>query len=122
MNIETITTPDGRERIIMDRSDYEDLIDARDHARSMADIAAGAPTLTDEEVDAYLAARTPLAFWRKRAGLTQAALAERLGISQVTVAQLEHGHRIGTLAMHAKLAKLFGIRIEDLISDQDAST
>ncbi len=50
----------GREWVVLDRGAYEDLIDARDHAVSLRDIAAGAGTLTGAELDAYLAAPTPL--------------------------------------------------------------
>jgi hypothetical protein len=51
-----------------------DLVDARDHALAMAAHARGEdPGLTDTELDEYLAAPTPLAYWRKHRGLTQAA-------------------------------------------------
>jgi hypothetical protein len=57
--------------ITLTRGEYEDLIDARDHAQAMCDIASGAAeTLTEAEVDAYLASATPLAFWRRHRGLT----------------------------------------------------
>ena len=55
----------------MSEADFQDLLDARDHAEAMRGVAAGAPTFAEAEVDAYLAARTPLAFWRQRAGLTK---------------------------------------------------
>jgi DNA-binding XRE family transcriptional regulator len=106
---------DGRERVVMDKSDYEDLIDARDHAAAMRDIAAGAPTLTRAELDAYLAAPTPLAFWRQRAGKTQATLADEIGVSQPFLAQIEGGQRQGTVGVLARLAKALRVRIEDLI-------
>ncbi len=83
----------GRERIVMDLDDYEGMVDARDAAIAMRDIAAGGPTLTSAETDAYLAAATPLPFWRKRAGKTQAALAAEVGISQAFLAQIEGGVR-----------------------------
>ncbi len=63
MTIEIIIH-NGRERVVMDRNDYEDLINSRDAAIAMREIAAGAPTIPDSEMDAYLAAPTPLAFWR----------------------------------------------------------
>jgi DNA-binding XRE family transcriptional regulator len=116
MTIETITQ-NGEEKVVLRRRDYEDLIDARDHAVAMRDIVAGAPTLTAVELDDYLAAKTPLAFWRRRAGLTQAALAESVGISQPFLAQLEQGVRTGSIAIHAKLARALGIRIEDLVNE-----
>lgn len=117
MDVETVVTEDGRERVILDRRDYEDLIDARDHALAMQDIVAGAETLTAAELDAYLAAPTPLAFWRKRAGKTQTELAEKAGISQAFLAQIEGGKREGTVTVLAKIAAALRIRIEDLLTD-----
>ncbi|HEY5106340.1 MAG TPA: helix-turn-helix transcriptional regulator [Caulobacteraceae bacterium] len=104
--------------ITLARADYEDLIDARDHAQAMRDIATGATeTLTGAEVDAYLAAPTPLAFWRRHRGLTQAALADAVGIAQPSLAQAETGRRGLAAATYAKIAKTLKVRIEDLLSD-----
>jgi len=111
-----IIVQDGRERVVMDRSDYEDLIDARDAAIAMREIAPGAPTISETEMDAYLAAPTPLEFWRRRAGRTQAAIAEEIGVSQPFLAQIEGGQRQGTARVLARLARALGIRIEDLIA------
>jgi hypothetical protein len=102
--------------ITLTRAEYEDLIDARDHALAMRDIASGATeTLTGDAVDAYLAARTPLAFWRRHRGLTQAVLAARVGIAQSSLAQAETGRRGLKVETYAKLAKALGTRIEDLL-------
>jgi hypothetical protein len=55
---------------------YEDMRDALIHQRAMADYRAGRiGALTLDEVQALLAAPTPLAFWRAKRGMTQAALA-----------------------------------------------
>ena len=73
----------NRRAITLTRAEYEDLIDARDHALAMRDIASGAvETLSGAELDAYLAGPTPLAFWRRHRGMTQAALAAWIGIAQ----------------------------------------
>jgi DNA-binding XRE family transcriptional regulator len=114
MDIEFIVQ-DGRERVVLDRSDYDDLIDSLDAAIAMREIAAGAPTIPAAEMDAYLAAPTPLAFWRQRAGKTQAGLAEEVGVSQPFLAQIEGGRRQGTVRVLARLAKAVGVRIEDLL-------
>ena len=113
--IETITAPDGRRRVMMDEEEYLDLIDARDAAVALREIAAGAPTFSEAEADAYLAAATPLAFWRQRAGLTQKALADKADVSQAFVAQIESGRRHGTVTVLADLAKALGVRVDDLI-------
>ncbi len=115
MLIETIIQ-DGRKRVIMDHTTYEDLIDARDHAIAMRDVASGAPTFTEAEAKEYLAAATPLAFWRKRSGKTQAALAAEAGISQPFLAQIETGAREGGVAVLSRIAQALGIKIDDLVA------
>ena len=102
--------------ITLTRTDYENLVDARDHAQAMRDVATGAmETLSEAELDAYLAARSPLAFWRKHRSLTQAALAATAGITQPYLSQIEHGVRGGDVALFAKFARALQVRIEDLV-------
>jgi DNA-binding XRE family transcriptional regulator len=91
--------------------------DARDHAIAMRDVATGAPVLTENELDAFLAAPSPLPFWRKRAGMTQTALARKAGITQAFLAQIETGSRDGTVAVLKRISDVLGLRIEDLIPD-----
>ncbi len=117
MDVHSYTTPDGAERVSMPRSDYQNLIDARDHAIAMREIAAGAPLLTETELNAYLASPSPLAFWRKRAGLTQSALAQKAGITQAFLAQIEAGDRDGTVGVLKRISQALGLRIDDLIAD-----
>jgi DNA-binding XRE family transcriptional regulator len=107
----------GRERIVMDLDDYEGMVDARDAAIAMRDIAAGAPALSPAETDAYLAAATPLAFWRKRAGKTQAALAAEVGLSQALLAQIEGGAREGNVGVLARIARGVRVRLDDLVEE-----
>ena len=106
--------------VTLTRAEYQDLVDARDHAIAMREVATGLlPTIPDAEMDAYLAALTPLAFWRKHRGLTQAALAGTVGITQPYLAQIEGGHRIGDVALYAKFAQALRVRIEDLVAEED---
>ncbi len=117
MTIDTIVQ-DGRERVVMDRAEYQDLIDARDHAVAMRQIATGeTETIPDSEIDDYLAAPTPLAFWRRKRGYTQASLAAEMGLSQPYIAQMEGAQRVGDVATLAKLARLLRVRIEDLVQE-----
>ena len=102
--------------VTLTRAEYEALIDARDHAQAMREVATGAKeTLSDTELDAYLAARSPLAFWRKHRGLTQTALAASAGITQPYLAQIEGGSRGGDVALFAKFASALRVRIEDIV-------
>jgi DNA-binding XRE family transcriptional regulator len=104
------------EIVTLTRQEYEDLIDSRDHAVAMRDVATGAmETLSDAEMDAYLAAPTPIAFWRRKRGLTQAALGAMVGVSQPYLAQIESGARTGDVRLYARMAKALRLRIEDLV-------
>jgi DNA-binding XRE family transcriptional regulator len=93
----------------------QDLDDIRDSAAIAARIASGEETIPDEAMADYLAAPTPLAWWRKRRGLTQAKLAELVGVSQVFVAQMESGKRDGSIAVLARLARALDLKIDDLV-------
>jgi DNA-binding XRE family transcriptional regulator len=120
MGAQTITTPGGEELVLMSRAEYEDLIDARDHVTAMASHRRGDDEgLTDAEMDEYLAAATPLAFWRKRRDLTQAALAAAVGISQPYLAQIESGTRTGDVSVYARLARQLQVHIEDLLAENN---
>jgi DNA-binding XRE family transcriptional regulator len=117
MGLQTITTPGGEELVVLSRAEYEDLVDARDHATAMAAHRRGDDDgLTEAEMDDYLAAPTPLAFWRRRRDLTQAALAAAVGISQPYLAQIETGTRTGDVSVYARMALQLRVRIEDLLS------
>jgi DNA-binding XRE family transcriptional regulator len=121
VSIQTIVSPSGDEFVVLSRQEYQDLLDARDHAAAMRSVAAGADVLGDAELGEYLAAPTPLAYWRKRRGMTQPQLAAQLDISQPYLAQLETGRRVGDVLLYSRLAKALGLRIEDLVPEREAS-
>ena len=121
MSIQTIVSPSGDELVVLSRQEYQDLRDVRDHAAAMREVAAGADTLSDTELGEYLAAPTPLAYWRKRRGMTQAKLAAELEISQPYLAQLEAGKRTGDVTLYARLAEALRLRIEDLVPEPAAA-
>lgn len=116
--MQTIITPSGERLVVLSEQEYEDLVDSRDHARTMEAYRRGEgdESLNDAEMDEYLAAPSPLAFWRKRRGLTQAALADAAGISQAYLAQIETGRRVGDVNLYAKIARRLGVSIEDLLT------
>ena len=57
---------------------------------------------------------------RKKAGLTQAQLAEKLGISYVGVSQWENDLRNPKLDTLQRIASALGVPVQDLISDREA--
>lgn len=119
MTIQTVVAPTGERLVSMTEEEYRDLIDARDAAIAMRHVASGLmPTVAEADVDAYLAAPTALAFWRKHRGLTQVELSQHVGISQPYLAQLERGQREAGVAIYVRLAKRLQVRIEDLWVDE----
>jgi DNA-binding XRE family transcriptional regulator len=111
--------------ITLSRTEYEALVDARDHAVTMREIAVGgakilaSATLSAKDTDAYLAARSPLKFWRKHRGFTQAGLAYCLGMHASSISLAETGKR--GLGIHAwvKLSKALNLPVEDLLPLED---
>lgn len=54
---------------------------------------------------------------RKKAGLSQAAAAEKIGVSSAAVCQWETGATSPRLNMLPKIAEAYGCTLEDLLSD-----
>ncbi len=117
MAVQTTHGPNGEEMVLLSRDEYEDLLDARGHAAAMQAVASGAmETLSEEDTAIYLAAKTPLAFWRRYRGVTQQALADALGVSQAYIAQIENGVREGSPVMLRDIARTLRVRMEDLVA------
>ena len=57
---------------------------------------------------------------RKRQGLTQAGLAEQVNYSDKAVSKWERGESVPDVLTLAHLAKLFGVSVNDLLSDPNA--
>ncbi len=113
---QTIKTPAGETLVVMPLEEFEALCDAAEHAKSMAALARGEEErLTPAEALAFAEAATPVAFWRRKRGLTQAELAARAGTSQSALAGMESGARVGTAAVLKRVATALGVRIDDLV-------
>ena len=63
--------------------------------------------------------RNRLRFLRKRAGISQARLAQLSGISQPAISQLENDERPLTLDWMRVFARIFGVTVADLLDDED---
>lgn len=110
-----ITSPAGEELIVLPRQDYDDLVDALAASKAHASVTAGEELLTSEETTAYVAAPTPLAFWRKKRGLTQEILAADVGVSQNFLSDIERGKAKGDVTLYVRLAKRLRLAVEDLV-------
>lgn len=54
--------------------------------------------------------------WRKTAGITQAELAEAVGVSRQTVISIEKGNYIPSVLLAMKIANFFETNVEDIFS------
>ena len=63
---------------------------------------------------------TNIALYRKRAGLTQAGLAEKLNYSDKAVSKWERGESMPDVTILVQLAELFEVTVNDLLEDPNA--
>ena len=61
-------------------------------------------TFASAEVDAFLASKTPLAFFRRKRGMSQDTLAKRAGITKSYLSGIEIGRKSGDVRTLRKLA------------------
>jgi transcriptional regulator with XRE-family HTH domain len=118
-------TPQGDDILILSRAEYDALtVDRRDedaldaaYANSiLAGIERGAETLlTSEQADQLLDAKSPLAFWRKHRGMTQAALSKSIGVAQGFISEIENGTKTGDVQTLAAIARVLAIALDDLV-------
>ncbi|MGJ5182124.1 helix-turn-helix domain-containing protein [Bradyrhizobium oligotrophicum] len=119
-------TPQGDDIVILSREEYDQLIaaanedaaDAETLRRSIARVESGEEeTFSSADVDAFLAAKTPLAFFRKKRGLSQDELARRAGISQGYLSEIEVGRKSGDVQTLRKLADALKVTLDSLVQD-----
>ena len=116
-------TPAGEDIVLVPLAEYERLRELAEDAydsliaeRALAELANGDVELFSQaDVAALLAAPSPVSFWRKRRGLTQAALSKTARISQAYLAQIEKGTRKGGVTLYQRLAAALQVDIEDLL-------
>jgi DNA-binding XRE family transcriptional regulator len=116
--------PQGDDIVILSREEYDQLIaaineDAADIEilrRSITRVESGEEeTFTSDEVDAFLAAKTPLAFFRKKRGMSQDTLAKRAGITQSYLSEIEIGRKSGDIQTLRKLADALKVSLDSLV-------
>jgi len=101
--------PQGDDIVILSRAEDDQLIAAaNEDANDAYPLNVQSPALraarTRDEVDAFLAAKTPLAFFRKKCGMNQNDLAKRVGITQGYLSEIEIGRESGDVRTLRKLA------------------
>lgn len=123
MGIQKVVTPGGERLVIMSEDDYEDLIDRLDEAaaavavdRIERKLAAGEEELLPSElVDRLLDGANKVLAWREYRGISAKELAEKAGITQAYLSQIETGKRDGTVGTMKKIAAALRLAVDDLV-------
>lgn len=119
LDVKMIESPGGEQLVIMSRGAYEHLLDQADvsaHTKVLKALDVGdEETLSTQEMLELFDAQTPLAFWRRKRGFTQADLGRQIAVSQSYIASLESGKRKGDPVHFRKLAEALGVSMEDLV-------
>src|ERR1700736_3031365 len=119
-------SPKGDDIVILSRKEYDRLLvaaneDVTDAAVAKKAIARNEETLSEAELDELLAARTPLAFWRKKRGLTQTELATAAGIAQGFLSEIESGFKTGDVTVLQRIVIALEISLLELVPDLPSS-
>jgi DNA-binding XRE family transcriptional regulator len=121
-------TPAGEEIVILARPEYErlqacwqataeDAADAAAARRVLDAIATGEEELlTEAEVDELLSATSPVGFWRRKRGLSQAALASAAGVTQSRISQMERNVGGASVETLKKVAQALHVGLDDLVA------
>lgn len=110
--------------VILPKAEYDELVAAVEDLedllvvqRSRARIAAGQDELiTDAEMDDYLDAPTPIAFWRKKRGSTLAGLADRAGVTEGYLTAVENGDEQPSVPALKALAEALNVTMDELVA------
>jgi DNA-binding XRE family transcriptional regulator len=109
--------------VTLQRADFEALMEELEDAEDSIAVlqhdlrvAKGdhTPPLTMEELNRLLLGENRLKVWRQKMGLTQRQLAERAGVSQAYLAEIETGAKPGSVDALKKLANALKISLDAL--------
>lgn len=122
MTVQMITTPTGDRLAVLPEAEYLKLLEAAEDAADRAAVADIRRKLaTGEEellpaafVDRLIAGESPLRVWREYRGISASALAEKAGVGQSYISEIETGKKDGSLKTVKKLADALGVSIDDL--------
>ncbi|KAI94098.1 XRE family transcriptional regulator [Rhodomicrobium udaipurense JA643] len=120
---QTLVTPNGERLVVLPEAEYNRLMELVEDAEDAASIelfkarlARGAEEfLPDWFVKRSIDGENRLKLWREYRGLTMAALAEKSGVRQPFISEIEAGKKEGSVATLKKLADALRVTVDDLI-------
>ncbi|MCK0746596.1 helix-turn-helix domain-containing protein [Chromohalobacter nigrandesensis] len=115
---QTIQTPTGERLVVIPEQEYHALLarleDQDDIDAANAVVARGEASFPMAVVDALLDGVAPVKVFREHRGLRAGELAERAGISQGYLSELEAGKKTGSLSVLKRLADALEVELNDL--------
>ncbi len=123
MSKQIITTPAGDRLIVVPEADYDRLVELAEMAEDVIaydeakrKLAKGDDELVPAEIaDRLTSGENPIRVWRDYRGLSASALAEKAGITQPFLSQIEGGKREGTVTTLRRIAEALSVAIDDLV-------
>ena len=119
MNVQIIEHNAVPEYAVIDFKEYEAMREALENAEDIADAMAfqsnGCETFPAALVERLCDGSNPIMEYRKYRKLTQATLAEQVGVSQAAIAGIESSKKDPSLSLMKKIAATLGVDIDDLI-------
>ena len=96
--------------LLLEKAEMLDDIKAYDEA-----MASNDELVPSEVVGRLIAGENKIKVWREHRGISQAPLAEKANMAQASIAQMEVGKLIGTVASLKKIAGALNLDLDDLV-------
>lgn len=113
-----IQTPTGERLVVLPEQEYQALLarleDQDDIDAANAVVARGEESFPAEVVDALLDGVAPVKVYREHRGLRRGELAEKAGISQGYLSEIESGKKSGSLSVLTRIAAALKVELSDL--------
>ncbi|WP_372612723.1 helix-turn-helix domain-containing protein [Halomonas sp.] len=116
-----IQTTAGERLVVLSEQDYSTLLEqAEDYLgiqaanEARARIDAGEETFPSSVVEALLDDVAPVRVFREYRGMRAGELAEKAGISQGYLSEIEAGKKTGSLGVLKRIAEVLGVELSDL--------
>ncbi|WP_027666320.1 helix-turn-helix domain-containing protein [Rhizobium leguminosarum] len=107
-------TIDGKGYVLLSEDDYQDLVDVSDARAAKARIDAGEETWPEDVVKALIAGEDPVRVFRKHRGMSIKELAEKSGLSQPYLSEIETGKKEGSLDALRSIASALDVDLDDV--------
>jgi DNA-binding XRE family transcriptional regulator len=125
MSVQVIEKDGKPEWAVIPYEEYQRLLeepemlqDIQAYDEAKLSVAGGEELIPSEVTYAILDGENPVRVWREYRGLTQQHVAEKAGISEPYLSQLETGQRKGTMEVLSAIARVLDVSVEDLVAEE----